>query len=112
MSLTDKLNKIKTALVGIETLETVYHYWRPVQTAPYCIWQEEGEDSSLEGDGHKQEQSISGTVDYFTKTENDPNIDAIQDALNGIDVCSWELEAVQYEEDTNLIHYSWTWTVA
>lgn len=112
LSVNDRINKIRDALIAIDTIPTIAHYWRAVETAPYCIWYEDAEDGALQSDGHKQEQAITGSVDYFTKTENDPNIDRIQDALNTVSVCIWELESVQYEEETNLIHYTWNWTVA
>lgn len=112
LSVNERINRIRDALVSIESLPDVVHYWRPISSVPFCIWAEEGEDGSLQGDSRKLEQSITGTVDYFTKTESDPNVDAIQDALNAVDTCAWELFAVQYEEDTNLIHYTWNWSVA
>ena len=39
-------------------------------------------------------------------------VDTIQDALNGIENCGWRLESVQYEDETNLIHFEWTWRIA
>lgn len=112
LSVDERINKIRDALASIESLPDVVHYWRHMSTFPYCIWAEDGEDGALEADGMKQEQAITGSVDYFTKQEADPNIDLIQNALNAVVGCVWELFAVQYEEDTNLIHYTWNWSVA
>lgn len=98
------------ALTGITGL-SVYHYMRPKLKAPYCVWQEDAEYSSLQDDNHKGEQSISGTVDYFTREEFDDNIDNIQDALNGVENLYWELLSVQFEDETNLIHYEWLFRV-
>lgn len=110
MSIESKIDKIRVALTSIEGL-TVYHYWRFSTEVPYCIWQEDGEDAGLQVDNHKGEQAISGTVDYFTKVEYDPTIDAIQEALNAVEGCSWEINSIQYEEETNLKHYEWRWAV-
>lgn len=110
MTLHDKLIKIRDALTSIEGL-TVYHYWRFVDASGVCIWMEDQEAGSLEADGKKQEQAVGGTVDYFTKVEYDPITDEIQDALNSIETCYWELSDVMYEEDTKLIHYSWRWRI-
>ena len=107
----EKLSKIKDALTSIENLK-VYHYWRPRLQAPYLIWAEEGEGDSLWTSNHLQEQVIKGTVDYFTKTELDPIVDTIQEKLNGVESLGWNLEAVQYEDETNLIHYSWYFEIA
>lgn len=106
-----KLLKIRDALNSIEGLK-VYHYWRPRLEAPFCVWAEEGEGESIWTNNHKQEQVITGTIDYFTLTEYDPMVDAIQEQLNQIETLGWNLSAVLYETDTNLIHYSWDWETA
>ena len=76
------------------------------------IWQEANEDESFDASNHKAEQSIHGTVDLFTHEEYDGTIDNIQDALESVCGASWRLNSVQYEEDTNWIHYEWEWTVS
>lgn len=105
-----KLNKVKDALTSIENL-TVYHYWHPRLSAPFCIWAEDGEGDSLWTSNHMQEQVISGAIDYYTLTEMDPMVDSIQEALNQVEGLGWNLAAVLYEEETNLIHYSWDFQV-
>jgi len=107
-SLETKLSKVGAALVT-ELGEIVYHYWRPVISAPMCIWAEDGENS-FRSDFRQREQGITGTVDYYTKDEFDANVDKVQTALNS--VCSnWQINSVQYEDDTKLIHYEWVFTV-
>lgn len=105
------LTKIRDALISIEGL-TVYHYWHPRLNAPYCIWAEEMEGDSIWTDNHKTEQVITGTIDYFTLTDLDPMVDTIQDKLNSVENLGWTLSSVQYEDETNLIHYSWDWEIA
>lgn len=107
----EKLSKIKDALTSIEDLK-VYHYWHPRLEAPFCIWAEEGEGDSLWVSNHLQEQVITGTVDYFTKTELDPMVDYIQYALNSVELLGWKLDSVMYEDETNLIHFSWSFEIA
>ena len=105
------LARIRDALTGIEGL-TVYHYWHPRLEAPYCIWAEEGEGDSLHTGNHKSEQVITGTIDYYTKTDFDPMVDTIQETLNSIENLGWNLDTVIYEDETNLIHFSWNWEIA
>lgn len=110
-SITTILSEIKTELVKVTA--NCYHYRRPVNGAKsgYIVWQEDSEEGSLETDNIKTEQQLHGTVDYFTLTEFDTTIDSIQSALNGI-MCGWRLLAVDYEDETNLIHYEWEFWVA
>lgn len=89
---------------------TVTHYRRSTRP-PYLVWTEKGEEESFEANNRKAEQQISGIVDYYTKREFDPIVDDAQEILNGEEV-GWRLDSVQYEEETNLIHYQWRWWVA
>lgn len=112
MTLTQKLEHIGTALAG--AVPNTYHYWRPQMQEPFCVWAEDGEGSNHWSDNAKGEQSISGYVDYYTRTEYDPAIDAIQDVMKGITAFpfGWSLYTVDFEDDTNLIHYQWLWSMA
>lgn len=94
------------ALPGI-----VFHYYRTNLTCPYLVWQETNEGDSFRANLYDREQAIEGTLDYFTQTEYDENIDTIQEVLNDL-MITWNLESVQYEEDTRIIHYEWRWTKA
>lgn len=105
-----ELKKIRDALVSIDGLK-VYHYWHPNLTAPFCIWAEDSEASALHSSNHKSEQTISGTIDYFTRTEFDVTVELIQEKLNQIENCGWSLTSVQYENETNLIHYEWDFSI-
>ena len=105
-----KITRIKNALIGINGLK-VYHYWRPRLEAPYCVWQEDGEGDTIWSNNHMEEQVITGTIDYFTRTEYDPMINQIQNALNDAENVGWGLNSIQFEEETNLIHYEWSFEV-
>lgn len=107
-----RLRNLKDELV--KAYENSYHYHAPSDVkAPYMVWKEEGEYNSSNNDNHKTEQSIYGFVEYFTDVEFDPATDRIQEALNGLENCAWQLSSVQYgdptSEDDNLIHYTWEW---
>ena len=108
LSLQSKLYQIGVKLAGITT--KCFHYWRPVKDVPCLMWAENGEAESFEANNHKQEQTISGTCDFYTKTEFDPLIAAVQEALDEMEL-AWALNSVQYEDDTQMIHYEWTWEV-
>lgn len=114
-----KIQTIATALVDGLTVNgeltcKVYHYWRPNMTAPFVVWAEDGEDGALDTNDRKEEQTIAGYVDYYTKLEFDERVDAIQAIfyeLQGTLPFGWRLDSVQYEEDSNLIHFQWLWVI-
>lgn len=87
-----------------------FHYEAHKKPDKYIVWAEEGEGSSGHADGHKTLQVIQGTIDYFTKTEFDPNFELIQKKLNTADI-AWKLNSIQHEEKTGYIHYEWVFEV-
>lgn len=89
----------------------VRHFTRQ-ESFPYMVWQEHGEGDSLEVNNRKAEQVMEGTIDYFTKHEFDKTVDAIQEILDSADNIGWTLTSVMYEDETNLIHYSWDWELS
>lgn len=105
--LQQKLRQIGAALAGIT--ENCTHYYR-TDKFPAIVWAESGEDMSFNSDNKKSEQRIIGTVDLFTKTEFDTLIDDVQTTLETLGL-TWMLESVQYEDETKIIHYEWTWGV-
>lgn len=109
----DKIKIIPEIL--LEITENVGHYDVIHKTDKYIVWAEDSEGSSLEADNYKAEQSIQGTIDYFTKQEYDENVDKIQAALVANRI-SFYLNSVQYESPdegyAGYIHYEWVWEVA
>lgn len=100
----DELNKIEDA--------SFYHYKRPENvTSGYGVWAETGEAESFNSDNRKSEQQLTGYLDYYTLNEFDPVLDQIQDALSRLSCGAWSLNSVQYEDETNLIHYEWSFNV-
>lgn len=109
ISVVDKLKKIRDAMNGVSG--KVYHYKRPKDVKPaWIVWQEDGTADCLRADDKMHEQQIHGTIDLYTLEEYDPLIDEIQEALNGV-MGGWSLQMVDYEDETNLIHYEWEWTL-
>lgn len=94
----------------LSVTNNVGHYEAMDKTDKYCVWAEDGEYSSLEADDYKAGQMVEGTIDYFTKDEDDPNIEAFQEAFNAARI-GWNLNSVQYEDETQFIHYEWLFRV-
>lgn len=108
MTLQQKLKKLNNGFAALSV--PFSHYWRPRKEPPFGTWAERGEGDSFHANNQKVEQAIAGTADYFTKVEFDPVADEVQAMLQA-NTASWRLESVQYEEDTELIHFEWTWEV-
>lgn len=109
MTLQGKLQWFGAQLAAICT--RTYHYTKAANAAvPYAVWAEDGESDEFRADSHKAEQTIGGTINYFTKQEYDSTLDNIQAMLNSYKLM-WRLESVQYEPETGLIHYEWRWNI-
>ena len=103
-----KIKIIRDTLLKVS--DNVGHYEAKEKNDQYIVWAEDSEGSSVEGDNRKENQSIQGTIDYFTRTEFDPMVDDIQEALIDAEI-SFYLNSVQYEDETKYTHYEWVWEV-
>ena len=90
-----KIKKVRDAL--LTTTSDVGHYEYLGHTDRYVVWSEDGESTSTYHDNGKYIQVITGTIDLFTKSDA------------GI---SYTLESVQYEDETQYIHYEWRFEVS
>ena len=102
------LSDISVALLTVGV--PVSHYVAAKKSDKYIVWAEDGEGDSEWAGNKKQTQVLTGTIDYFTKTEFDANVQKIQTALNDAEI-SWTLNSVQYEDETKLIHHEWVFEV-
>lgn len=103
----NSLDILKAALLSVT--DNVGHYKAHKKTDKYIVW---AEDSGYGGYGDNQHttRTISGTVDYFTKTESDPNVEAIETALDNAKIAH-RLNSIQYEDETGFLHYEFIFTV-
>lgn len=103
------LNKMRDLLVSVT--DSVFHYVAlPNSLPPYIVWAEDG-DNDLSANDHHAERALTGTVDLYTKQENDPLKDAIEQSFEEAGI-SWYFNSFQYENETGLLHYEWVWEVA
>lgn len=102
------LEQVMNALLTVTN--SVYHYSAPADSERYIVWAEDMEVTSLEADNWKPGQTIEGTIDLYTKDEDDAWIAGIPDALNTARI-GWMLNSVQYEDETRFIHYEWLFRV-
>lgn len=100
------LDRIRNALLGV--WGEVYHFSAHKAKPPYIVWAEDGAGDTIFADGKQEGQVITGTVDLYTADPEDSTLFlGIQAALDG--VCAWRLNSIQYEDETGLTHYEWSW---
>lgn len=102
------LTRLRDALISVGV--PVHHFEAQNATGNYIVWGEDGQGNGSYADDKMVDQTIEGTIDYFTKTEYDPAFNLIQKALNSADI-SWRFNSIQHERDTGYIHYEWVWEV-
>lgn len=102
------LENLKNVLLTVS--ENFGHYEAVDTSQPYGVWAEDIESSSLETDNYKAGQMIQGTVDWFTKDQDDPVLEELPLALNNARI-KWKLNSVQYEDNTGYIHYEYLFEV-
>ena len=103
-----QLADVKAALLTVTS--SVRKFDGTGMVCPYIVWGEDGQQDAVWANSRMQAQAITGTIDYFTALDLDPNCKKIQDALNDAGI-SFRLESVQYEPDTKKIHHEWVWSL-
>lgn len=105
------LQQVKEALLTVIDAGKLYHLEALKAEYPYCIWAEDGGGEQQNGDNYMLLQSVQGTIDYYTRDEYDPVVDAIQSALKAARI-SFYLNSVQYEDETKATHWEWVFEVS
>lgn len=103
----NSLDTLKAALLSVTN--NVGHYKAHKKTDKYIVWAEDGGNSG-HADNQNTTRTLSGTVDYFTKAESDPNVEAIEAALDNAKIAH-RLNSIQYEDETGFVHYEFIFTV-
>ena len=106
----DKLRLVRNLLVNVAG-DIVFHYTRPKGLKRFVTWQEDAEDNPFNANNRNGEICIVGTVDLYTDVEFDPLIDDLVSAFSQATRMKAELVMVDYEDETNLIHYQWSFWV-
>lgn len=103
------LDKVRRALLTVT--DKCYHYTAAKSAKDkYIVWAEDGDLSPAPMDNMIPSHVIEGTIDYYTKDEDDTAMARIPAALNTAGI-AWALNSVQYEDETRLIHYEWIFRV-
>lgn len=103
------LDKVKQALLKVT--DNVGHYEALKKDNRYIVWAEDSGSNVQGADNQVAYQAIQGTIDFYTRDENDPYVEQIQEELKKSRI-SFYLNSVLHEDETKLIHYEWVFEVA
>lgn len=103
------MDELKNALLSTG-YSFAHHAWSSAPQGDYGVWAEDSQGGSVWGDGKMLNQSIQGTIDYFTRDDSASPLTVIQSALDNAGI-SFYLNTVQFEDDTGYIHYEWVFEV-
>lgn len=108
-SLDNVLSPVKTALLSVT--DNVGHYRPNDGTKDHIVYAEDS-SNNLAGDNIVLGQAIQGTIDLYSKGQNDL-FDKVQTALNEAGVAFY-LNSVQYDDGElkGFIHFQWVFEVA
>lgn len=99
------VNKLETALATTGIPYAHYAWDIAPNGQPFIVWAED-EGDELVLDERNSERITTGTVDLFTR---DPSKRAtVETAFRSIDGFYWRTNSVQYEDETKLLHFEWT----
>lgn len=104
------LEQLKTAL-DATGLQFAFAAWSKAPSGDYGVYTPDGA-TDLEADDQHAEKAITGTVDYFTRSDGGTEKALIETALDGVEGLAWSLNSVQYENDTGYLHLEWAFEVA
>lgn len=98
------MDELLNALIEATHYDFALYAWNHAPDSDYGVVSlDSGED--LVCDNKHVEKGLSGYVDYFTRDATSTPKDAIESVLNGF--CAFRLNSVQFEDDTEYIHYEW-----
>lgn len=102
------LQAVKSALLTVGV--PVNHFTAIKKPDRYIVWAEDSGSGALWAGDRLEDAAVQGTIDYFTRTENEPNVQKIVSALNDAEI-PCRLNSIQREDETGYIHYEWTFEV-
>lgn len=111
MTISNKLRHVQS-VISSAAGSLAHHYRRPSNMNRFVVWQEDAEDESFRANNRREELCLTGSIDAYTPNEFDTLVDSLDEALHGDSRIQAVIAAVDYEDATGLIHYTWTFWVA
>lgn len=97
-------DELVAALKAIEGVRFAEYEWKTRPTGNYGTVQLDFEAVDDNGDDYHQDRAWEGSVDLYTRGAAPLIVAAVESALEEICESSWELNSIQCERETGLIH--------
>ena len=97
----DELVRLLKNISGVRFAE---YAWKTRPAGDFGTVQLDFETEGDDGDDLKQDRAWEGSVDLYTVGEKPLITAAVESALESVCESSWELNSIQYEHETGLIH--------
>lgn len=97
----DELVRQLKAIDGVQFAE---YEWKTRPDGNFGTVQLDFEAEDDNGDDGKQDRAWEGSVDLYTHGEEPLIVAAVESALESVCESAWELNSIQYERQTGLIH--------
>ncbi len=91
-------------LQEIENVQFKEYEWRTRPPGNFGTVQLDFEAADDNGDDYKLDRAWEGSVDLYTHGEVPLVVAAVESALEEVCGGSWELNSIQYEQETKLVH--------
>lgn len=101
------LDGLATALAATK-LDFAFSAWSHAPSGDYGVYSLSGQKALSSDSNAGSEKMLEGFIDYFCRSDALTAKNAIESALSGLGLY-WELNSVQYEDDTGYLHYEWIW---
>lgn len=105
---------LKALTVDGARLQFAHFGWNSAPSGDYGVYSE-SDNEYFDSNNRHAETKVIGSVHYFTRSDNEKAKKVIEDyfrSLQDTNLFAWYLNTIQYEEDTNFIHYEWIVEVA
>lgn len=88
----------------LSVMQNISHFYSKSEVFPYIVWKENSEGSEVAADNKKIQYSLNYSVDLYLKKPDADLIRRLENAFNTFRV-SFQLTNVEYNEETEIIHY-------
>ena len=96
--------EFKNALMSL-AIPVAEYAWDSRPDDDYMVISLDGEGQTVWADDKMVHQAPSGSIDLYSKSNDRSKMLAVQDVLNNFEGCSWYLNNIMYEQDTQLLHW-------